>query len=39
VYRFSKEILAFLKTLTKTLMAFCPYYVGNDPNAAGPMDN
>jgi hypothetical protein len=33
-YRFSKELLAFLQTL----VAFCPYYVGNDPNTAGPMD-
>jgi hypothetical protein len=35
VYRFSKELLAFLQTL----VAFCPYYVANDPNAAGPMDS
>ncbi len=35
VYRFSKELLAFLQTL----VAFCPYYVAKDPNAAGPMDN
>jgi hypothetical protein len=35
VYRFSKELLAFLQTL----LAFCLYYVANDPNAAGPTDN
>ncbi len=35
VYRFSKELLAFLQTL----VAFCPYYVAIDPNTAGLMDN
>jgi hypothetical protein len=35
VYRFSKELLAFLQTL----VAFCPYYIANDPNAVGTMDN
>ncbi len=35
VYRFSNELLAFLQTL----VAFCPYYVANDPNTAGPMDS
>jgi hypothetical protein len=35
VYRFSKELLAFLQTL----VVFCPHYVANDPNAAGPMDS
>ena len=34
VYRFSKELLALLETL----VAFSPYYVANDPNAAGPID-
>ncbi len=34
VYRFSKELLA----LIETLVAFSPYYVANDPNAAGPID-
>jgi hypothetical protein len=34
VYRFSRELLAFLETL----VAFCPYHVANNPNAAGPAD-
>ncbi len=34
VYRFSKELLALLETL----VAFSPYYVANDPIAAGPID-
>jgi hypothetical protein len=34
VYRFSKELLA----LIENLVAFSPYYVANDPNAAGPID-
>ncbi len=34
VYRFSKELLA----LIETLVALSPYYVANDPNAAGPID-
>jgi hypothetical protein len=28
-------MLAFLQTL----VALCPYYIANDSNAAGPMDN
>ncbi len=35
VYSFSKEMLAFLQTL----VAFCPYYVDNDQNTAGPIDS
>ena len=34
VYRFSKELLALLETL----VAFSPYYVANESNAAGPID-
>jgi hypothetical protein len=34
VYRFSKELLA----LIETLVSFSPYYVANDPRAAGPID-
>ena len=34
IYRFSKELLAYLETL----VAFSPYYRVNDPRAAGPMD-
>jgi hypothetical protein len=36
VYRFSRELLAFLETM----VAFSPYYrdVANNPNAAGPAD-
>ena len=34
VYRFSKELLAFLETM----VAFSPYHVANNPNAAGPAD-
>jgi hypothetical protein len=44
VYSFSKELLASLQTgqtlaFLQTLVAFSPYYVANDPNAAGPMDS
>jgi hypothetical protein len=35
VYRFYKELLTFLQTL----VVFRPYYIANDPNTAGPMDN
>jgi hypothetical protein len=35
VNRFSKDLLAFLQTL----VAFCPFNVANDPNAAAPMDS
>ena len=35
MYRFSKEMLAFIQTL----VAFCPYCIANEPNTAGPMDN
>jgi hypothetical protein len=35
VYRFSRELLAYLETL----VAFTPYHVANDPYAAAPMDN
>ena len=35
VYRFSRELLAYLETL----VAFCPYHVANDPYAAAPMDS
>ena len=34
VYRFSKELVAFLETM----VAFSPYHVANDPNTAGPSD-
>ena len=34
VYRFSRELLAFLETM----VAFSPYHVANNPNAAGPAD-
>ena len=34
VYRFSRELVAFLETM----VAFSPYQVANDPNAAGPSD-
>jgi hypothetical protein len=34
VHRFSKELLAFIKTL----VAFSPHYRGNDPRASGAMD-
>jgi hypothetical protein len=34
VYRFSRELLAYLETM----VAFSPYHVANNPNAAGPAD-
>jgi hypothetical protein len=34
VFRFSRELVAFLETM----VAFSPYHVANDPNAAGPSD-
>jgi hypothetical protein len=34
VYCFSRDLLAFLETMT----AFSPYHVANHPNAAGPED-
>jgi hypothetical protein len=34
VYRFSRELLAFLETM----VVFSPYHVANNPNAAGPAD-
>jgi hypothetical protein len=34
VYRFSRELLAFLETM----VTFSPYHVANNPNAAGPSD-
>ena len=34
VYHFSEKLLA----LIETLVALSPYYVANDPNAAGPID-
>ena len=35
LYRFSKELLAYLETI----VAFSPYYIQNDPRTAGVMDN
>ena len=34
VYCLSKELLAYLETM----VAFSPYHVANNPNAAGPAD-
>ncbi len=34
VYRFPEKLLA----LIETLVTLSPYYVANDPNAAGPID-
>jgi hypothetical protein len=34
IYRFSKELLAYIETL----VAFCPYYRQDDPRTAGALD-
>ena len=34
IYRFSKELLAYIETL----IAFCPYYRQDDPRTAGALD-